>query len=331
MSKRWTISVVIPTYNRAEVISSAIESVLAQTGDEIDYEVIVIDDGSTDTTPEVLARYGQRIRCIRTPNRGVSAARNLGILESRSDWVAFLDSDDVWHPSKLEEQFECLDRTGTRVCFCCSQSDSGQPVDDLIKMDQDLTSEPFKSYGPGDTRIIRSDYSPFVQSMIVDRKILLAIGGFDESLYVNEDLNLIYQLTLAHGYSVVGKYLVTITRTRRDPGLSDSVDPIHVLRRQDCSLRVHGEILWRLVPFDISAAKVARRRMLYHASRAAEISAALGHKQRAKCYASFGLAADADWKSSVRCLAILLAYPLVHRHFAHKWNLWRDRNDPCLV
>jgi len=328
---RKSISVVIPTFNRAEVVGAAVESVLAQTGDEIDCEIIVIDDGSTDATPTTLSRYGKKIRYIRTENRGVSAARNLGIRESRTEWVAFLDSDDLWHPSKLTEQFDCLGRTKSRVCFCYSQSDSGETLDDLLKMDKALLREPMQSYPPGDTRIIKSDWSPYVQSMIVDRELLLSLGGFDESLYVNEDLKLIYQLVLSYRYSVVGKTLVTITRNRPAPGLSDSSDPVHALKRLECSLRVQGEVLWRLVPLDTSAARIARRRMLYCASRAAEISAALGDKQRAHCYASFGLAADADWKSTVRCALILIAYPLVHQPLARKWSLLKERNDPLLV
>lgn len=326
-----SISVVIPTFNRAEVIGAAIDSVLAQTGEEIDCEVIVIDDGSTDSTPTTLSRYGEKIRYIRTENQGVSAARNLGIRESRSEWVGFLDSDDLWHPSKLKEQFDCVGRTGSRVCFCYSQSDSGQPLDDLLKMDEALRRDPVQSYSPGDTRIITADWSPFVQSMIVDRALLLRVGGFDESLYVNEDLKLIYQLVLTYGYSVMGKTLVTISRNRPAPGLSDSSDPVQALKRLDCSLRVQGEILWRLISIDTSAARIARRRMLYCASRAAEVSAALGYKKRAQCYASFGLAADADWKSSVRCALILMAYPMIHHSLAKKWSLLKERNDPVLV
>lgn len=326
-----SVSVVIPTFNRAEVIGAAIESVLAQTGDGIECEIIVVDDGSTDATPVALAKYGDKIRAIRTENRGVSAARNRGIRASSSEWIAFLDSDDLWDPAKLSEQFECLRRTGSRVCFCCSHSDSGQPLDDLLKMDTKLIKEPVQTYSPGDTRIIKSDWSPYVQSMVIDRALLLSAGGFDESLYVNEDLKLIYHLILSHGYSVVGKGLVVITRNRPSAGLSDSSSPDRVLRRLDCSLRVYSDILWRLVPLDIHAAKVVRRRILYCASRAAELSAALGDKRRAQYYASFGLSADSDWKSFVRCLSTTLAYPLVKQYSSKKWNLLKNQNDSYIA
>lgn len=103
------ISVVIPTYNRAGTIVRAIDSVIAQTHGS--FEVIVVDDGSTDGTSRIIAeRYGRdpRVRCILQANQGVSAARNKGLAEARGDYVALLDSDDVWMPWKLEVQLGCL-------------------------------------------------------------------------------------------------------------------------------------------------------------------------------------------------------------------------------
>jgi GT2 family glycosyltransferase len=93
------ISVIIPTFNRAWTLARAVDSVLAQT--YAPKEVIVVDDGSTDPTPEVLAAYGDRIRVLVQPNRGVSSARNLGIRCSRGEFIALLDSDDQWKPEKL--------------------------------------------------------------------------------------------------------------------------------------------------------------------------------------------------------------------------------------
>jgi GT2 family glycosyltransferase len=95
-----TVSTVIPTFNRARLIERAVDSALAQQapGDEI----LVIDDGSTDDTASVIARYGSRVRYLRAENRGAGAARNRGIREARGDLVAFLDSDDEWMPGKLD-------------------------------------------------------------------------------------------------------------------------------------------------------------------------------------------------------------------------------------
>jgi len=90
-----SVTVILPTWNRAEWLETAIESVLTQTFR--DYELIVVDDASTDSTAEIFERYSGKIRCIiLTKNRGVSAARNAAVLKSDSEWIAFLDSDDYW-------------------------------------------------------------------------------------------------------------------------------------------------------------------------------------------------------------------------------------------
>ena len=94
-------SVIIPAYNCGRFLAEALESVLAQTLPA--HEVIVVDDGSTDDTPAVAARFGERILYHRQSNRGVSAARNVGIDRATGDWLAFLDADDVWEREKLEE------------------------------------------------------------------------------------------------------------------------------------------------------------------------------------------------------------------------------------
>lgn len=98
------ISVIIPTYNRANYLSEAIDSVLAQTYKN--YEIIVVDDGSTDNTRKVLEKYSNKIRYIYQENKGPSAARNNGIKNAKGELIAFLDSDDAWLPEKLERQLE---------------------------------------------------------------------------------------------------------------------------------------------------------------------------------------------------------------------------------
>ena len=99
-----SISVVIPCFNRQEVIARSIDSVLNQTRPAD--EIIVVDDGSTDATVAQVRRYGQRVRLIQQKNSGASKARNVGIATAKSNWIAFLDSDDIWHPEKLEYQLK---------------------------------------------------------------------------------------------------------------------------------------------------------------------------------------------------------------------------------
>jgi glycosyltransferase involved in cell wall biosynthesis len=103
------VSVIIPVYNGAETIGATVESALAQTFR--DFEVIVVDDGSTDATPSILERFTSRITILKQPNAGFCAARNAGIARSKSNCVALLDADDLWMPSKLEKSLAVLDRS----------------------------------------------------------------------------------------------------------------------------------------------------------------------------------------------------------------------------
>ena len=100
------ISVIIPTYNSAVFLPEAVESVLSQTF--LPQEVIVVDDGSTDNTEDVLEPFRRRIHYIRQENQGPAVARNRGIAEAKGDLIAFLDADDVWVPEKTEIQVKVL-------------------------------------------------------------------------------------------------------------------------------------------------------------------------------------------------------------------------------
>ena len=111
------VSIIIPTYNRCKPLRLAIQSILNQSHQ--DYEILVCDDGSTDETKSMALTFNdKRIRWIPGPNSGGPAApRNRGITESRGEWLAFLDSDDLWHPNKLEQQLLlCQDKNLLAVC-----------------------------------------------------------------------------------------------------------------------------------------------------------------------------------------------------------------------
>ena len=110
------VSVIIPTYNRGSLLPVAIESVLAQTYK--DYELIIIDDGSTDDTCKKLQPYIERLRYFYQDNRGVSAAQNAGINVALGKYVSILASDDVWLPTKLERQLGALAQLGGEFGAC---------------------------------------------------------------------------------------------------------------------------------------------------------------------------------------------------------------------
>jgi glycosyltransferase involved in cell wall biosynthesis len=311
-------SVIIPTYNRAAQILGAVESVLGQTAPPT--EVIVVDDGSTDDTERVLAPVMEKIHYVKTVNRGVSAARNRGILEAKGEWIAFLDSDDTWAPDKLHRQWDAVSGTDSKVCFCVSVDESGQPIDDLQPMDPTLRKGAHRFYPVGDCRFFMHPRHPFLQSLLVEKAALVRCGGFDETLKVAEDTKLLYNLILAHGHTVVNEPLVHICRARDTAGLSDAMDAPGAFKRYDCYIRVQSEAYWRLVKVDAAAAEMVRNNLLYFTSRQAEIACALREKPLAKRYARAGLVPFGKWKPFFRSLMILLAYPFAEKAFVRKWR-----------
>jgi len=112
------LSIVIPTFNRQQVLSRAIQSVLSQRYlyKRLDWELIVVDDGSTDSTEAWLKCEYPEIVYLKQKNLGVSAARNLGLERASGEWLALLDSDDEWLPHKLGEQFKLLEQSQLKVC-----------------------------------------------------------------------------------------------------------------------------------------------------------------------------------------------------------------------
>jgi len=121
------ISIIIPTFNRRDYITIALDSVLKQTYK--DYEIIIIDDGSTDDTKKVLEPYQDKIRYFYQENQGIPATRNRGIREAQGNYIAFLDSDDYWRPQKLEQQIACFRENphyGMVAIRCSSISPDGR-------------------------------------------------------------------------------------------------------------------------------------------------------------------------------------------------------------
>jgi glycosyltransferase involved in cell wall biosynthesis len=180
--------VVIPTYNRSDYLVPALESVFSQT--LVPVEVIVVDDGSTDATPDILRSYGDRIIALRQENSGPAAARNRGIALARGDWIAFLDSDDMWEPEALEALVTAIPEypdAGLITFRGRVVTPEGKRTEQLLGKQSpgpDFTSESF----------LRED-SGGVLTPMVRRKLLLAAGGYDESLCTAEDCDLWLRLT----------------------------------------------------------------------------------------------------------------------------------------
>lgn len=196
-----TISVVIPTYNRAREVSRAIDSALAQTLRPL--EVIVVDDGSTDETSDVLAQYGDRIRVVQQVNQGVSAARNAGIAIARGELLAFLDSDDVWMPRKLELQAARFDADRELGLVHCGVEFEGIGVQ-LDGMEGAVASEIL--------RLDRSVILSHASSVMLPRRIAEEVGGFDARMRVSEDWDFCYRVCKRYRIGFVPEALVFMAR-----------------------------------------------------------------------------------------------------------------------
>jgi glycosyltransferase involved in cell wall biosynthesis len=182
------VSAVIPTYNYAQFVREAIESALAQSWSNM--EVVVVDDGSTDDTAQRLAEYGDRIRTIRQENRGLSAARNTGIREASGEYIAFLDSDDVWLPEKTAMQMRLASEKGFEVVVSRGGEKTGSA----------LTFEDCFFISPG-----------FGSTALMKKSLFDEVGGFDESLRSVEDRDMMLRLTRGgRRIGVVGEELVHI-------------------------------------------------------------------------------------------------------------------------
>jgi glycosyltransferase involved in cell wall biosynthesis len=193
------VSVIIPTFNRAEFLIKAIESVLRQS--YRDFELIVVDDGSTDQTAGALAPYQDRVQIVRQPNHGVSAARNAGISRASGEFLAFLDSDDQWQRHKLREQMAlCRERPRTKICYT-----------DEIWIRQGVRVNPCKKHAKYSGWIFEHALPLCIispSSVMIHREIFEQVGLFDESMPACEDYDLWLRITLHHPVTFLPKPLI---------------------------------------------------------------------------------------------------------------------------
>jgi glycosyltransferase involved in cell wall biosynthesis len=219
------ISVVIPTFNRTQQVQAALRSVLAQTYPE--FEVIIVDDGSTDGTGQALQMlisqegWNGRVRYFFRPNQGQSSARNMGIEKARGELVAFLDSDDIWLPEKLEWQVRALEQFKDECCACITDA---RLVDNL-GLDTLAFSESGKSFEETmgiDFEAVRNLVKcrdPFwISTLLVRTDLIRQVGWFDDQLKYAEDHDFLFRLSLATSFCYVNKPLALLDRSESPEG-----------------------------------------------------------------------------------------------------------------
>ncbi|MGH7835786.1 MAG: glycosyltransferase family 2 protein [Candidatus Binatia bacterium] len=205
-----TVSVVIPTYNRARLIGRSVQSVLNQSYS--DFEVLVIDDGSTDATAGVLGGFrDQRIRYIRLANNsGAGAARNVGIRMSRGKFIAFQDSDDEWLSEKLARHMSVFEHSSPKLGVVYSDMQR-------IRTDGSVAYHASPALVPGRlVNPVQQFYQPYmlgVQSTVMKRECLDAAGYFNEQFRALEDLELFIRLSKAFDFYRIPEPLVRYYET----------------------------------------------------------------------------------------------------------------------
>jgi glycosyltransferase involved in cell wall biosynthesis len=224
------VDVIVPVRNRPRLIRTCLESVRAQTLQP--NTVIVVDDGSTDDTPEVLAEYAQhwtKLRVISSKHRGPAHARNLGLAASQAPLVAFLDSDDVWQPAKLERQIALLGErpeVGVVHCACYRIDETGRRLDPTI-------FAPSKRGQIFETMInTLYNLSGSTSAVVARRDLVMQVGGFDESLLGVEDQDLWLRLARISLVDYVSEPLVGLRVHRANRSAARRRNPALALLQQ---------------------------------------------------------------------------------------------------
>ncbi len=200
------VSVVLPVYNGEDYLSCAIESVLAQTFE--DYEVIVVDDGSKDRTPEVARSYGGRVRYVRQENGGVAVAFNHGIRLARGRFVSWLSHDDLFLPEKLGEQRAALEALGEPgVCYTDIQFiDAAGRVTEERELETHARGETLRHL------LTAGPVSLAAYSVMYDRRCVEQVGLYDEAQRWTQDADMLVRLARRFPFVRVARKLMQVRR-----------------------------------------------------------------------------------------------------------------------
>ncbi len=204
------LSVIIPAYNRANLVRGTIDSILSSGQDEL--EIVVVDDGSTDQTPDVVRPLGPPVRYLRQDNQGLAAARNNGFKASCGKYVAFLDSDDFWLPNAVPVLVRQLDEHPD-VPFLFGDASMGSPETGFVSFVDRFGGDAFRNLpsrevAPGVRRFDREPFFRqlarrnvvFLGSLVMRREVMEDVGPFDPYPYGAEDWHFFLRLALRHEY-----------------------------------------------------------------------------------------------------------------------------------
>lgn len=216
-------SVIIPVYNKAKTIVNALDSIYAQTIQ--DFEIVVVNDGSTDNIQEILSNYNRPVKLISQENRGVSEARNHGIRESEGEYICFLDADDIWFPNHLEVITKMMNKY-PEECFFATCHKCSYPNGSIIDCNKSISYK--------EEQMLVDDLIGFVNkyggvvntnSICVSRSLL-----FDENIFfevgekLGEDVDVWYRIALTHSV-VISKEMTTLYRREFSTATKQTSNP----------------------------------------------------------------------------------------------------------
>jgi glycosyltransferase involved in cell wall biosynthesis len=196
------VTVIIPAYNAARFIRPTIDSVLDQTFQ--DFEFLVVDDGSTDETADVVRAYGTRIRYLWKPNGGQSSSRNVGIREARGEFIAFLDHDDLWYPEKLARQVALMQASPSLGVV----TTGSVLFDDQGDLETEIPVLP-ESSGPALlARLLLGNVIGSCSKVLVRAACFRELGAFDEELRMAEDWEMWYRIATRYDIVAIPEPLI---------------------------------------------------------------------------------------------------------------------------
>ena len=216
-----SISVITPVYNRFSLLRLAVDSILAQTVPVS--EVILIDDGSIDDTPEVLPRHiaetplwRERVRYFHQENQGQSVALNNGIARAKGEWIAFNANDDLWLPQKLEWQFKAIEKYGDECGLCFTDAwFMNNPHLKGITLFRFAETEFKETLGivQDPVRLLLHHQPVWCQTVIARADLVRRVGGYDPLMRFSEDYDFVFKMSLETKFCYVGNPMVLIDRT----------------------------------------------------------------------------------------------------------------------
>ena len=299
MSENPSVSVVIATYNRADLLPETVDSVLNQRFQN--FELIVVDDGSTDDTREVLRRYQPRVRYLYQENRGPSAARNLGVRHAKGAWIAIQDSDDLCAPEHLAALYgyvqshpECGMVFGNGAYLGGKEHNRETIVP--AEKSRRLARDGVRLIDHFEKSIVR------LQAALISKRCYDALGGHDESLWLCMDLDLSFRLFMSYPVAYIDRVVFLYRRHQGNISRNEELRTLENIRAIEKLLKDYPQARQLLGQATID------RRVAYRYYRLAK-----GRWKRNQV---------AEARSTLRQAIALRPYALKYRYYQLRWDGW---------